>query len=612
LRELGARAYRSTVALARSEDSRRLVVGAALLMIAAAMALRGWALFRGWFYADDYVLLFHARDGLGHGYLFTPFNGHLMPGGRFLAWLVEVSGSLDWGLATTLTLLFQLVASIGALWMLVALFSARWAILAPLGLYLFSAASLPALMWWTASLNQISMQSAFFFGTACWVLYLRTRRWRWLGLTLASLSFGLVFDVKSLLILPVLLFLMLGYFASGSLLARIGVVLRRYWSAAVVTGAAAALYLGYYVLHVDQPFASPGIGAFSTTATTMLGTAFMSAAVGGPWEWNPVSPPNALAAPPTTAVHLAWLLIGFVVAYAFLRRRRTLRAWVLLGGYLAALLGLLVTSRVPAYGPNIGLEYRYLTDATCAVTLCAALVFLPLLGAVESSQPRAEPYLRQGLPAPAVAGVLAVVLGGSVVSSVRFADIWHSQNASDVYIHTLAKDLTRVGDVDLADEPVPRDIISPLSAPDNHLSHVTPLLSTRAHYPDATDQLVVVGTDGGLRRAFIEPGVTSQPGPKPGCGWAVDSRGIQIPLTARAFQFAWWLRVGYIASKDSPVTVTAGAAEVRTQVVRGLNSLYVRVTGSFASVRIDGLEADSRLCVDTIEVGQPVPGGTVE
>ena len=47
-----------------------------------------------------------------------------------------------------------------------------------------------------------------------------------------------------------------------------------------------------------------------------------------------------------------------------------------------------------------------------------------------------------------------------------------------------------------------------------------------------------------------------------------------------------------------------------TQVESGVRSLYARVSGTFDSIRVDGLDPGTTLCIDTIEVGQPVPGGT--
>jgi hypothetical protein len=40
---------------------------------------------------------------------------------------------------------------------------------------------------------------------------------------------------------------------------------------------------------------------------------------------------------------------------------------------------------------------------------------------------------------------------------------------------------------------------------------------------------------------------------------------------------------------------------------RGLHSLYVEVDGVFDSVSLTGLEQGTTVCVDTIEVGDPVP-----
>ena len=45
---------------------------------------------------------------------------------------------------------------------------------------------------------------------------------------------------------------------------------------------------------------------------------------------------------------------------------------------------------------------------------------------------------------------------------------------------------------------------------------------------------------------------------------------------------------------------------------RGLHELFVRVDGGFDDVRIEGLDRGATMCVDTVEVGQAVPGGAWE
>lgn len=120
--------------------------------------------------------------------------------------------------------------------------------------------------------------------------------------------------------------------------------------------------------------------------------------------------------------------------------------------------------------------------------------------------------------------------------------------------------------------------------------------------------------DGGhLRRALIKTGITTDEGPVEGCGWAMSGTTgpstAVIPLGGSTYDYQWWLRIAYVASGASGVTVEAGDSTVQGSLNKGLGSLYVKVRGSFDEVRISGLEDDAGVCVDTIEVGTPVPGG---
>lgn len=589
---------------------RRVVIGAAVVLILAQLAFRAWVLYPSWFFLDDYNLLNDAQDsGLDLAYLFAPYNGHLMPASRLIAWTVADAGTMNWALAATITLLLQAMASAGALWMLVSLFGVRWSILAPLTIYLTSAMTVPALVWWAAALNQVALQAAFFFAVGAWVSYLRGRQRRWLLATLGATAFGLLFYVKATLLFPVLAYVALAYFASGSVRQRLVAVARRDWQAALAAACLLGGYVGYYLIHVDQPFTDTTRSVVAEIADSMIGTAFVSGAVGGPWRWDLLAPPTAYANPPGWAVHVSWVVAVLVVLYAFLRRHRTLRAWLLLAGYLAGLFALLVTSRAPSFGRVIGLEYRYLTDAACVLALCVGLAFLPLRGAVEASAPRLEPLLRPRVPPVGWAVLVLVVAVSGVYSSATYARFWHHDNASDEYVHNLEADLRAQGVVDLVDQPVPDKVMSHLAAPDNTTRRFVSLLSDRASFPETASRLAVVGPDGTLRQALIGPGVVSLPGPRIDCGWPVRSGGRTIDLQGAAFPWEWWLRIGYLGSQDSAVTVLAGESRVETNVEAGLNSLYVKVKGSFDTVRIDGLAPGTTLCVDTIEVGQPAAGG---
>lgn len=596
--------------IGRRAGTARNVIVAGLLLVCAQVAYRGSALYGSWFYLDDYNLLLTATQSrLDAAYLLEPYNSHLMPGGRLLAWLVADSGSLNWTLAATLVLILQAVAGVAALWMLATLFTARWEILAPLSLYLFSALTLPAMMWWTAALNQVFLQAAFFLAVGAWVRYLRTKRVTWLAATALALALGLAFYVKVLLIFAVLVYLALVYFASGSPVRRLVSTVRTYWPAVVSCGALAGVYLGYYLANVRQPLTGSSAALIAKIADTMLSTAFATAAVGGPWRWATLAPPNSFADPPSWAVNLAWVLIALVVAYVALRRRGTGRAWVLLGLYLFGLLGLLVNSRAPVYGEVIGLEYRYLTDAACALALCLALAFLELPGAAGSSAPRDQPLLSARIPTAAVIALVVAVSGSGVVSSWRYATVWHNQNASDAYLHNLRDSLSSYGAVELVNTGAPDSVIPGIFAPDNTIDLLTPLVSDKVTFPAVSSRLATIGPAGDLRRTEIQPGVVSENGPKQDCGWLVRERGRTIPLTNTAFEWVWWVHIGYLAGRDSELTVIADGRSYPVEIDAGLNDLYLRVEGSFDSLRFEDLDPGATMCVDTIEVGQPVPGG---
>lgn len=593
-----------------SATTASAVVGIGLVMVVAHVAFRAWALLPSWFYLDDYNLLLDTTTStFGAAYVLEPHNSNLMPGGRVLAWLVAGSGTLNWDLAAGLVLLAQALAALAAMWALLSFFGARWGVLVPLALYLSSAMTLPAMMWWTAALNQVPLQAALFLALGAWVRHLRTRKVGWLLLTVVATALGLFFYVKALLFFPVLGFVALGWFATGGPVRRLVHVARSYWLATASAAALALGYLAYYVVSVDAPFTDTTPGVVQRITETMLGTAFMTGVLGGPWSWDPLAPPNAFAAPPDVTVHVAWVVVTLTVLYGVLTRRRTLRAWALLAAYLLCCLGLLVNSRGPEYGAIIGLEYRYLTDAAAISALCVGLAFLEVRGAPDTSLPREPSLLRVTLRPGVVVALVAVVAVGGVASSVRYVSYWHTLNESDPWIHALQQDLDRLGRVDLADTAVPEGVISATFAPDNAMSKMTPLLHGTADYPRTSSRLGVVAADGTIRSALIGPGVTSKKGKLKGCGWRVRAAGRTIPLTGEAFEWDWWVRIGYLYSDESTVRISADDEEVEATLLPGLNSLYLRISGSFDEIRIDDIAPGSTLCVDTIEVGQVEPGG---
>jgi hypothetical protein len=591
---------------------RHPVPAVALGMIALQLVYRSWALYSGYFYTDDYLLLRDAqRDGLTSHYLLAAYNSHLMPGSRALVWLVESSGPLNWGLAATVTLVVQAVASLAALWMLVGLFGRRWAVLAPLALYLTSAMTAQATLWWISSLNQISIQAAFFLAVGAWVGYLRTRRLGWLLAAGGSVALGLLFFQKILLVLPVLVFVAFVYFAPGGPRERLGRLVRNYWLALLVMGGVAGTYAVYSLLEVRQPFTGSRPTDVPQLMWNMVGTAVVGA-LGGPWRWE-WHPGGSWAATPTWLVISAVVAAALLAAYSVLQRVRAYWAWVLLIGYLAMEVLLVATSRAPVLGAEIGLAYRLQTDVICAVVLCTGLAFLPLVGAAQSSQRRdgvrGPAFVAGPVPVPVVAGAVVLVSVSGLVCWSTYAATWHEHNTSEAYLRTLDRELLNQGTTDLVDSEVPEDVLpAAFFAPDNKVSTLVGLLDRDVAFPRSGSRLAVVSSDGDLHEALVSPSRSAPPGPHPNCGWLVEPPRLKIPLPGRPSDFDSWVRLGYLSNSADSVLVTLGDQRVRSRVVKGLSNLYVRASGEFDSVVVSGMARDTKLCVDVVQGGPMMEG----
>jgi hypothetical protein len=392
-------------------------------------------------------------------------------------------------------------------------------------------------------------------------------------------------------------------------------VLRTYPPAVVAGAILAGGYLYYYLFNVPRPFetSSSGDVVADDIANSMLGTSLPTGLLGGPWRWWNTTPPIVLADPPAWTVHVAWMTLLLVVLYSALRRSRTLRGWALLATYVLCLYAVLTVSRGQIYGGLSGLEYRYLTDAVCAAALVLGLVFAEIEGAVESSAPRPEPVFTWQVPSPLAVALTSLVAMGGVVSSLQYVHYWHHDNAGKEYVRNLQASLRdHQGPADLPPQIIPGNVMPSYSEPDNSSDVFLPLLGSKARFPDTSDDLMVIDDDGEVVRALVKAATTSRPGPVSDCGWQFTAGSSTIPLGATTYDWPWWLRIGYLSSQNSPVTVSVGESTYVSEVTKGLGSLFVRAPGVFDHVTLGGLAPGTTLCVDTIEVGDPVPARTLE
>ncbi|MCY4726189.1 hypothetical protein NYO98_07845 [Nocardioides sp. STR2] len=588
-----------------------LLLGTCIALVLAHTAFRAWAVLGAWFQEDDFELLRVSLERpLDLDYLMTPHSGHLMPLGRLLIDLSVAGGLFNWPATAAVTIAFQAAVALACLWMLRTLFGMRWGIVAPLAVFLFSPISMPATVWWAAALNQLGQQIGLMCAITCWVMFERTGRRTWLALVLASVALALAADIRGLAIPPVLAAISYGWFETGGPVHRLRSMLRRLWWAGAVAAVIGVGTIAYYAAYVPLETMDRDWGLLGPLASSMIGTAFTTGILGGPWAWMSPQAPAAFADPPVWLAHLSWVVVAAVVGHAFLVRRRTLRAWALLAGYLVLLLVLLWSSRAPYVGPIAGAEYRYLTDAAAMTALALGLAYLPLAGAPGSSEPREAPMFTPRLPVVIPLALALVVSVSGVWSSIGYARIWHEFVAPRDYVRTLSAALDETGPVALADTGLPPDVVAPIIWSEDRLPRLVSMLSPESRFLEAGHELAVVDGDGGLDAADLHVERTTLPGGVADCGWQIDNGSSRLPLDGPVIEGDWWLRVNYLAEEASPMTVIVGSEgeSVDTALRPGLNQLYVRVGAAFDSVLLLGIDPSITVCVDKVEVGRLVSG----
>lgn len=591
-----------------------VAVGAGL--VALQLLFRAWALFPAWFSADDFMLIGQARgSSLGLDYLLRPFTGHFTPTGRAIAWLVASSGTLHWPMAAAGLLLLQLLAGAACLWMLITLFGPRWGILAPLTVYLTSVMTVPATLWWTAGVEQLPLQSLLCLTVGAWVMYLRTGR-RVLGIAVVLIvAFALLTYVKALLIAPVLLYLYLAYFARGSFNARLRQAALRFRVQAAVCAVVIAAYLAYYVSHVPSLVRQPPSWSLAGgLADTMVGQTLATGALGGPWRWASPPPPGSLAFPPTALISASWVALVLLFAYFSLTRVRTGRGWALLGWYVCFAYVQVLLTRAPVIGSVIGREYRYLTDVHVIVVLTLGAISMPIVGALDPCLRRKTPLLTVVPKAWWAPAAVTFVSVSGLLNSTYYAHHWQSTNRAKPFLETAGRQLHTAGLTELADQTVPENVVPKVDFPFNTTARLIPLLGSgvRATFPETSDALMALDSAGHLSPADIQISTKSRTGSAPECGWRVESPGLSIPLVSRTYDYVYWLKIDYIASRDSAVRVTVDDIDYIAAIRPGVNALYVHVHGAFDSVGFSGLTTGAVMCVTTIKVGQATPSTSVE
>lgn len=590
-------------------EHRVVVIG--LVLIAAQLAYRAYAISGSWFAFDDLAFMSRAMNGpLSADYLMENYGGHLMPGGFFLTWYLTKWSPLDWAPWAAVLVALQALASLGMLRLLRSMFGARPFILVLLAAYLSYALTLPAFLWWAAGINQLPLQIALVFGLHAHLDHLRTGRSRSLVVCLLWTGFGLVFYEKTLVLFAVYAVIALAYFSAGPTPDRLRGLWERYRTGIIAHG---ALALGYLSVYTSSGLAfAPGNAnqePWAPIAYKLVMVALSPALVGGPLRWHDLSL-GAIADPPQLLMVASWAALGGLVYYARQTRTRSVRGWFPI---LATLLGnvvLLAAGRAFFVGSDIALEFRYQTESAALFAICLGLVLLPLKGATEPNEVRPDTPLPYETPRY-LGTVALIVCLLATVSGQRYVETWNTNNPAQGYFQSVETGLDTASEqpVPLIDLGLPLTLMWAYRTPENTYSHVLRMFADKTTYPDVRQDAIYLFDDAGhLRTAEVTHVRESLPGSRNDCGYPVGNR-VTIPLDGPVIGGGWWIAMPYTSSRTRQVQIHVGPLTHDTTLESGKHVLYFKAEGDFSSVQITSGDPSGRSCVSHLTLGLPVPAG---
>jgi hypothetical protein len=591
------------------DRSNRWVVPVASGLVAAQLGYRAWATFGSWWEGDDFVYIARAfaPGGTSPSKLLLSYAGHLLPADFYLTWIVNTLSPYNWTLAASTVTAMQLLANIGFLRFLLIGFGRRWGIIPPLVLYLVTSFTIQDSVWWATAVQSLPFKISLCWALGSQVRYAQTRR---PGAAISAclwVAFGLLFYEKTLLVIGAAALLTVLYFTRGTVRERLAQTWREYRLSVVMNVLLGLTYLAIYV-RFGKAF-GPSRAAevpIGPTADVMLLRSWGTVVLGGPLRWvNGLHDPVSYSHPSSVTALVSWVVLLLLVRAVLRSRTGSLRALALPGYFLACDIVLVAAGRAGTYGPLAGTELRYLTELSVATAAGLALATMPLRG---SSDPvtvrRPSALLDRRLPA---AGVTLAVALLATVSTAQYVLTWHqNQPAKAAMANLLADARSLPAGTQVVNEAMPQSVLWPIAYPDNTVKRLLEPLHPDLDFVQAgTDRVFTPGPDGHLMPLVVTPVRTAQPGPTPDCGYRIGRSMTRIDLDGPVLFGGWWVRIGYLATADSALTVRAGGAARLTSVTPGFHTLYVRAgDAAFRSVEIGGMVGDGYLCTNDLTVGR--------
>jgi hypothetical protein len=564
-------------------------------------------LLRGYFWQDDYALLYLGGSTPLRDLLLWDYSGHLQPGMFVVCKVLDRAAPLNWPVAAMILVVLH-AAAVFLLWrLLTRLFGQRWAILVPFVLITFSPPTFVMTMWWAYGMQLLPVQLALIGALSAHVAHLESPSRARVAQAVLWILFGLAFWEKAALI-PLVLFGVTVALADGGPWTRLRSAVARHrvlWSLYLV------LLVGYGALH---QWRTPTTGSDALTAENvrglisyMLGDALAPALLGGPWSGDWVGL-RSLASPDAWVLVLTWTVVAaVVVAGVWFGRWRAGVAWLTLAVYVAVSVTLVALTRLNTLlGAIPGADRRYIADMqVVAVLLASVAVLRPRVGAtVAAVGSAAGARLRsvwERAPTWVPVTALAVLVLGTVLS-IMPALPYQRHTEGREYVANVRAVSAQEPDLVLYDSAVSPDFIHLLFGDYTQASRA--LYGLRLRYDEPSDDLRMLDGAGTPRAIGLVDTVGSREGPVEGCGHLLGAQVARVSLQGRAEGERLVAQVDYYTAQPWDGVITTPAQRIPVRFEAGLHRLSLVVDGPFGEVLV---EADGPVCVSGVLVGRPLP-----
>jgi hypothetical protein len=304
---------------------------------------------------------------------------------------------------------------------------------------------------------------------------------------------------------------------------------------------------------------------------------------------------------------VTWVLAALVVGASLWYRRRALRCWLILAGWLlAADFGPVAVSRLTVLPASLlGADTYYLADSAPVLAVCVGLAFWPVIGEHDPYRVRRPRSVPLAVSAFALTGAFLV---GSFWSGVTYLSSTSSTRTRS-YIDTARSALAsaRPGTMILS-APTPWYVMyAGFKGSVTQTSQVLgPLAPERAGIrfvtvpKGAAANLMMFDSRGRLRPALDVGASSVRPARSRTC-WPVRSAATRIPLSAHVFRYAWIIRLSY-SGPATTLQLELGRAVREVVLPPGQRDIDIPVSGEGSSVLVRSRSGEPAACIATLRL----------